>query len=211
MGLLKGGAERLKQAAESRTQSAAAARERFEQRIAQSGLDEVIADWGINPGLKNLGLKNALSELRKGILDGERVLAVTAGDWDTIKALQPCLAIALTDQRLLVVGASGPAGEWGLESIDEVQGGTKLMRDWIEWGARRKQIRAVRNVPTGHGARFVAAFDAARSEFLARQQPSVPTQPQASVADELKKLAELRDAGVLTAEEFDARKAQLLT
>ena len=32
----------------------------------------------------------------------------------------------------------------------------------------------------------------------------------ASVADELKKLAELRDAGVLTEEEFDTQKAKLL-
>jgi hypothetical protein len=36
-----------------------------------------------------------------------------------------------------------------------------------------------------------------------------PAQP-GSVADELKKLVELRDAGVLSAEEFDAQKAQLL-
>jgi hypothetical protein len=38
--------------------------------------------------------------------------------------------------------------------------------------------------------------------------PSAP--PSASLADELRKLAELRDAGVLTAAEFDAQKARLL-
>jgi hypothetical protein len=38
--------------------------------------------------------------------------------------------------------------------------------------------------------------------------PSAP--PSGSLADELRKLAELRDAGVLTAAEFDAQKARLL-
>jgi hypothetical protein len=39
-------------------------------------------------------------------------------------------------------------------------------------------------------------------------EPSTPG--GASVADELTKLAELRDAGVLTSEEFDVQKARLL-
>jgi hypothetical protein len=37
-----------------------------------------------------------------------------------------------------------------------------------------------------------------------------PTAEPVSVADELKKLAELRDAGILSAEEFDVQKARLL-
>jgi hypothetical protein len=53
-----------------------------------------------------------------------------------------------------------------------------------------------------------------RSEAQNRQapanQPPVP-QPQApDVMDQLKKLGELRDAGVLTSEEFEAKKADLL-
>lgn len=40
--------------------------------------------------------------------------------------------------------------------------------------------------------------------------PHQPAAEPASVADELKKLAELRDAGVLSAEEFEAQKTRLL-
>jgi hypothetical protein len=40
--------------------------------------------------------------------------------------------------------------------------------------------------------------------------PPEPTQPVGSVADELAKLAALRDAGVLSGDEFDAQKAKLL-
>ena len=40
--------------------------------------------------------------------------------------------------------------------------------------------------------------------------PAPPSPPAASLADELRKLAELRDAGVLSEAEFDAQKARLL-
>ncbi|MGY1815408.1 PH domain-containing protein [Blastococcus sp. SYSU D00820] len=40
--------------------------------------------------------------------------------------------------------------------------------------------------------------------------PSGPAEPQPDLADQLRKLAELRDAGILTEEEFAAQKARLL-
>jgi hypothetical protein len=69
------------------------------------------------------------------------------------------------------------------------------------------QLRAQREVL----ARQLAQAD----ERLVRQQagvatPGVPSKPVASVADELRKLAELRDARVLTEEEFAEQKAVVL-
>jgi hypothetical protein len=52
-----------------------------------------------------------------------------------------------------------------------------------------------------------------RERMAASSQPSQPaTGPGsgASVADELLKLASLRDSGILTPEEFDAQKAKLI-
>jgi hypothetical protein len=40
--------------------------------------------------------------------------------------------------------------------------------------------------------------------------PQAPEAPTTDLADQLRKLGELRDAGVLTSEEFDAKKADLL-
>ncbi|MGG3518430.1 SHOCT domain-containing protein [Bacillus pseudomycoides] len=37
-----------------------------------------------------------------------------------------------------------------------------------------------------------------------------PTHAPADVADQIKRLADLRDSGILTNEEFDAKKKQLL-
>jgi len=53
----------------------------------------------------------------------------------------------------------------------------------------------------------------AHPDFGRATEPQATTRPSAaasSVADELIKLAQLRDAGVLTAEEFQAQKAKLL-
>lgn len=41
--------------------------------------------------------------------------------------------------------------------------------------------------------------------------PSQPAPSEPDVMDQLRKLGELRDAGVLTTEEFDSKKAELLT
>lgn len=62
-------------------------------------------------------------------------------------------------------------------------------------------------------------FKAAITDLIVAQSPEVPAAPPtpagtppaaSSVGDELKKLAELRDAGVLTQDEFAAQKAKLL-
>jgi hypothetical protein len=55
-------------------------------------------------------------------------------------------------------------------------------------------------------AEYNAACDALRPP----PQPAARLVPAGLVADELRKLAELRDAGVLTDEEFAVQKARLL-
>ncbi len=61
-------------------------------------------------------------------------------------------------------------------------------------------------VNQGAGERIEQWFRA-RPDFGAAAHDSAPV---SSIADELGKLAQLRDAGVLTPDEFDARKAKLL-
>jgi uncharacterized protein DUF4429/putative oligomerization/nucleic acid binding protein len=62
-----------------------------------------------------------------------------------------------------------------------------------------------------HKDEFLALRDAVEQAIAARAQgaPSSPA-PPSSTADELKKLAELHDAGVLSDEEFAQQKAKLL-
>ena len=53
-----------------------------------------------------------------------------------------------------------------------------------------------------------AAFAAIRDEIRARQAPNAP--PSASSADELERFAGLRDRGIITEEEFAAKKRLIL-
>ena len=56
-----------------------------------------------------------------------------------------------------------------------------------------------------------AAFAALRDEVLRRQAASTPSAaPVTSVADEIERLGGLREKGLLTDEEFQAKKRQLL-
>ena len=58
-----------------------------------------------------------------------------------------------------------------------------------------------------------AQIDAAVAQQLAAQQPAAPAPPAPTTDDtiaQLRGLGELRDAGILTEEEFSAKKAQLL-
>ncbi|AOT05430.1 hypothetical protein ASPU41_07910 [Arthrobacter sp. U41] len=59
---------------------------------------------------------------------------------------------------------------------------------------------------------FLAFRDALEAAITARHNPVAAAAPAApSVLDQISQLAGLRDAGVLTAEEFDAKKAELLS
>lgn len=56
----------------------------------------------------------------------------------------------------------------------------------------------------------VEAFKALRDFIQTKIAAPTGAQPQVSVADELSKLAQLRDQGILTDDEFAAQKAKLL-
>ncbi len=47
--------------------------------------------------------------------------------------------------------------------------------------------------------------------YVQTAEPSAPVAPQPDLADQLQKLASLRDAGILTEEEFSAKKGDLLS
>jgi hypothetical protein len=74
---------------------------------------------------------------------------------------------------------------------------------------RTAVIAGTATAVSGH----VARRQAARAEQSQAQAPAAPAPPpaeQVDVIDQLKRFAELRDQGILTAEEFAAQKAKLL-
>jgi len=83
-----------------------------------------------------------------------------------------------------------------LQQVLTIQGsGTTLAEVAVNYGTAQKIEEWFRKQPA-----FVGRTDV----------PATPVAAGVSVADELAKLAQLRDAGVLTHEEFAAQKARLL-
>lgn len=58
--------------------------------------------------------------------------------------------------------------------------------------------------------RYAAQDQAAYAEQQAAQQPVAPAAPQDDMVAQLQQLATLKDQGILTQEEFDAKKKQVL-
>lgn len=102
-----------------------------------------------------------------------------------------------------------------------------LNRSWANSGGEVASIRKVGTkksgftyqlvLKPGSGVRYecdiesaIASGEVVPPEEFAVKPKSENSKPQMSIADELKKLKELLDAGVLTQEEFEAQKKKLL-
>ena len=83
-------------------------------------------------------------------------------------------------------------------------GGEKLE---VAYSGTRAEIKQL-----GHaqGDAIVRAFRHAREQSAA-VQPAVKVESAVDPVEQLTKLASLRDAGILTQEEFDAKKADILS
>ena len=82
-------------------------------------------------------------------------------------------------------------------------------------GSQQAKAQQAAQAQAADAQRQQAAIDSAVADQLAAQQAAQPTAPStAGLTDEvvaqLKQLAELRDAGILTEDEFSAKKAKLL-
>jgi hypothetical protein len=104
----------------------------------------------------------------------------------------------------IVVTGNGPSA-----AIVSVQSGAKtIFGSATTHGKNRENVKEVirrtSELLVQHGSEWL-------NEMGLQQQASAPpTQPTQSVADELVKLAALRDQGLLTPEEFNGQKARLL-
>lgn len=68
-----------------------------------------------------------------------------------------------------------------------------------------------RDVAHGRAETLIAAFRSVRSSAAGATAPTPqPLVPAPDLADQIRKLSELRDAGILTEQEFNAKKADLL-
>jgi hypothetical protein len=148
--------------------------------------------------MERTGLSGALGGLAQHLAADERVDLLFGGQVDGKQA-----AIALTDRRLLVAyGLVGRSYSIDYRAINQVK--TGLTKVEVDGSGVNLEIKAV-----GRRDDLVAAI----SERRLSPGPVGISAAAESGGDPvviLAKLGELRDAGVLTDEEFTAKKAELL-
>ncbi|WP_418058469.1 SHOCT domain-containing protein [Pimelobacter simplex] len=121
--------------------------------------------------------------------------------------------LALTDRRVLAVGDekwSSRYEEAARSEITSVSMSSSLLHGvavTFHVGARQIKVAGLNQEMVN---RFIQAIEPAK-QTLPLPPPPPPTPPTApDVMDQLRQLGELRDAGVLTEDEFSAKKAELL-
>ncbi len=145
---------------------------------------------------RRFGANRAIHNLAEQLLDGETVEALALGSWGGGTGL-----VVVTDHRLLLLRDDVKG-----QRVEDVQ-----RRDIasVEWATGTFGGLSVHT--NSNKLRVRAMHDKAGREIadLLRSRPA-PAVQEPDVLGQLAKLGALRDAGVLSEEEFAAKKAELL-
>lgn len=152
---------------------------------------ESVPLWAV----KDMDVRQAMWQKGKDI--GDVVLILEDASYGTHEA-------GLFDFSAMSGRASAAAGQTGQVVLDNIEGPhtvRDLLAPLVSEARRAKMME--------RQSQFIHYATPPAAPAPAAVAPATPASP-VSIADELKKLGELRDAGVLTDEEFAAQKAKLL-
>ncbi|ONI63302.1 hypothetical protein CSIV_14170 [Microbacterium sp. CSI-V] len=144
-------------------------------------------------------VRRDLNHLETHLADGETVDRIVSGTYDNANGI-----LVLTDRRLLFLNhgiLSQRSEDFPLEKISSVQFKGGMMLGEVTIYTSNQQA-TIKNVAKPLGKTFT---DAVRSRGSAPRAAAPPDHAQ-----QLAQLAELRTAGVLTEDEFAAKKAEIL-
>ncbi len=174
---------------------------------------DIAAATALLPGSKLIS-KRHIRQLIEHLSENERVEHLTPGIYDKGAGV-----LAHTDRRLLFLRdtwrGSATSEDFPFSRISSVQWSSGLMLGTVTIFANGNTAE-IKNVPKEIGKSMVDAVRAIISQPAptAYSPPPVPSAPTASgdgdVIEQLRKLGELRDAGIVTDAEFEAKKAELL-
>lgn len=157
-----------------------------------------------------LGLRKELKQLPSHLAEGEQVVNLSSGMYDGANGL-----VVLTDRRVIFTSAGMVKSrfeDFPYSKISSVQHSSGVMFGELTLFAsgnraelkqmlkdRAKEIATYVRERAGDGASAVAAPPAAP-----------PPAEGGDVADQIRKLGELKEQGLLSQDEFDAQKRKLL-
>jgi hypothetical protein len=158
-------------------------------------------------------MSQKLMDLAQQFLEpGEQILAAVAGQYEKPKPggqkehIRTCLLLA-TDRRVLfyakkVTGHDVESFPYSL--VSSIVEGKNLMGHNVQVIAPGHQVEVkwIKNA-----AELANVVKTARERM---GQPAVPAKSETDPVEQLRKLGELRDAGIVTPEEFERKKEELL-
>lgn len=151
-------------------------------------------------------VKRDLAHLESNLAKGESVSHILSGTYDNQNGI-----LALTDRRLLFLNHglfSQRSEDFPLEKVSSVQFKAGMVLGEVTIYTSNQQA-TIKNVGKPQGKAFV---DASRAR-LGKSPDPVSNEAPVTTGDpveQMTKLASLRDAGLITSEEFDAKKAEIL-
>lgn len=148
-----------------------------------------------------------LRHVRNFLTPTETVLELGQGTWGNDQGLT-----VLTDERLFffdrtLTGAT--IQEFPLAAITSMTVNKKLTGEALAITVAGN-VSTITHMMHGQGEALSRAFRQAKTATVPHVNQAPPLVAAPSDADELEKLARLRDRGILTDEEFQAKKAQIL-
>jgi len=165
--------------------------------------------------LKDSKRGQIIADLQPVLMEGETFIDVTAGVAE-VKRLgrktERRGTLFVTDRRVglftkKIGGHDMLDFSYGLLTSIEYKKGISFGEISLLAAADRTRFHLI---PNSLVEEFVKVIRERMAVSHHHNQPPTQIAPPASVADELTKLASLRDAGVLTQEEFDAQKAKII-
>lgn len=156
----------------------------------------------------SLGGGREIKRLPEHLWEGETVQSMTTGTYGKGTGL-----VVMTDRRLLFVQdgiMSKTTEDFPYSKISSVSWNSGMMLGTVVVFASGNKAE-ITNVNKDDGKAMVDALRARLADSPSVVAGPVATAPgQPDVMEQLKKLGDLRDAGILSEEEFSAKKAELL-
>ncbi|MHB1088767.1 MAG: PH domain-containing protein [Acidimicrobiales bacterium] len=165
--------------------------------------------------LKDSKREQIIADLQPVLMDGETLIDVTTGMAEVTRLGRKTErrgTLFVTDRRVglftkKIGGHDMLDFSYGLLTSIEYKKGLTFGEITLLAAGDRTRFHMI---PKDLVEEFVKVIRERMAVSHHHNQPPVQVTPPASIADELTKLASLRDAGVLTQEEFDAQKAKLI-
>jgi len=151
-----------------------------------------------------------IKRLVRYLWEDEHVERMAAGNYGKGQGL-----LALTDRRLLFVkeGMTKQTEDFPVEKVSSVQWASGITTGTITIFAsgNKAEIKGVNKDDGKEMADHLRQRLSAPKPMAASAPTDGTTADAPDIPDQIRKLGELRDSVVLTAEEFDAKKAELLS